>query len=266
MPVVEALNPLERLLVPEIFRFLLELTRISGVIVIVPLAWSAAPVRFRIALTLLLGVVVHGMTTISPEFRGPVDAAAAVVTEFTVGLAFGFVVKLALSIGEVVGDIVTPAMGLGAAQIFDPMSHVTHAVITTMLRYFTTLMALLLGLHRIVLGGLIESFKILPVAGFWDVSKGWPTILYLSAELLSCSVRIALPILAVLFITNLALAFVARAAPQIQVFSVGFAFTLAIGGLILVLVLPDLAYQVGADFSHVGRRLETLLSAIGATT
>src|SRR5688572_26110976 len=139
MPVVEALNPLERLLVPEIFRFLLELTRISGVIVIVPLAWSAAPVRFRIALTLLLGVVVHGMSTISPEFRGPVDAAAAVVTEFTVGLAFGFVVKLALSIGEVVGDIVTPAMGLGAAQIFDPMSHVTHAVITTMLRYFTTL-------------------------------------------------------------------------------------------------------------------------------
>jgi hypothetical protein len=47
MPVVEALNPLERLLVPEIFRFLLELTRISGVIVIVPLAWrwASAPRR-----------------------------------------------------------------------------------------------------------------------------------------------------------------------------------------------------------------------------
>ncbi len=65
---------------------------------------------------MLLGVVVHGMTHDSPEFRGPVDAAAAVITEFTVGLAFGFVVKLALSIGEVVGDIVTPAMGLARCR------------------------------------------------------------------------------------------------------------------------------------------------------
>jgi len=266
VPVLEALNPLERLLIPEVFRFMLELTRIAGVIVMVPLAWSAAPVRFRIALTLLLGVVVHGMTTTSPQFLGPLDAALAVMTEFSVGLAFGFIVKLALSIGEVVGDIVTPAMGLGAAQIFDPLSHVTHAVITTMLRYFTTLLALLLGLHRVVLGGLIESFRILPVAGLWDVSAGWPTILLLSAELLTCSVRIALPILAVLFIMNLALAFVARAAPQIQVFSVGFALTLAVGMFVLILVLPDLAYQVGADFSHVGRRLEQLLSAIGAAS
>jgi flagellar biosynthetic protein FliR len=259
-------SPLEALLRPELFRFSLELTRIAGVIAMAPLAWSMAPIRARVGLALVLTVVVHGANSqlvAAPVFRNEVDAALAVATELIVGFAFGFVVRLALAIGEVVGEVITPAMGLGAAQIFDPLSHVTHGVITTLLRHFSLLIALLLGLHRVALGGLLHSFRVLPVGGMYDPARAWPSVLALSVELLACSVRIALPILAVLFVTNLALAFVARAAPQIQVFSVGFAVTLGVGILVLVLILPDIAYQMGAEFSHVGTRLERLLEALG---
>jgi flagellar biosynthetic protein FliR len=175
----------------------------------------------------------------------------------------GFVIRLAVAIGEVVGEVITPAMGLGAAQIFDPMSSVTHGVITTLLRHFAILLALLVGLHRVAIGGLLHSFRLLPVGGMYDPARAWPSLLSMSVEMLECGVRIALPVLAVLFVANLSLAFVARAAPAIQVFSVGFAFTLGIGCLILVLVLPDMAYQMAADFSHVGTRLERLLADIG---
>jgi flagellar biosynthesis protein FliR len=259
-------NALEALLRPELFRFSLELTRIAGVIAMAPLAWSLAPVRARVGLAMVLAVVVHGSNANvpAPEYQNELNAALAVCTELIVGFVLGFVVRLAVTIGELVGEVVTPAMGLGAAQIFDPLSHVTHGVITTMLRHFALLVALIMGLHRVLLGGLIHSFRVLPVGGFYDPARAWPSLLAISAEMLACGVRIALPILAVLFITNLALAFVARAAPQIQVFSVGFAVTLGVGALILVLILPDIAYQMGADFSHVGTRLERVMEALGS--
>ena len=66
-----------------------------------------------------------------------------------------------------------------------------------------------------------------------------------------------------LFITQLGLAFVARAAPAMQIFNVGFAVTLAVGGFVLVFVLPDIADELGAEFSHVGVRFERLLDAFG---
>ena len=262
------MNPLEALIRPELFRFSLELTRIAGLIAMAPLAWALAPVRFRVALALVLAVMVHGANlgdTPGPVFANEIDAALAVCTELVLGFIFGFVIRLAVTLGEVVGEVVTPAMGLGAAQIFDPLSQVTHGVITTMLRHFCLLIALLVGLHRVALGGLVHSFRVLPVGGLYDPARAWPSLLAISAELLNCGVRIALPILAVLFISNLALAFVARAAPQIQVFSVGFAFTLGVGVLILVLILPDIAYQMGADFSHVGGRLEQVFDDMGAS-
>ena len=261
------MNPLEALLRPEIFRFSLELTRIAGVIAMAPLAWSLAPARFRVGLAMMLTIIVHGTNAApAPTFQNELDAALAVCTELVLGFALGFVVRLAVTIGEVVGEVVTPAMGLGAAQIFDPLSHVTHGVITTMLRHFALLIALILGLHRVVLSGLIHSFRVLPVGGLYDPARAWPSLLAISSEMLACGVRIALPILAVLFVTNLALAFVARAAPQIQVFSVGFAVTLGVGTLILVILLPDIAYQMGADFSHVGTRLERMLEAFGGSS
>jgi flagellar biosynthetic protein FliR len=259
-------NPLEALIRPELLRYSLELTRIAGVIAMTPLAWSLAPLRFRVALALLLAVVVHGPSSRlypAPEFHGQLDLALAIAGELLLGLAFGFVVRLSLTVGELVGEVVTPAIGLGAAQIFDPMSHVTHGVVTTILRLFSVLLALVLGLHRVAIGGLIQSFQVLPVGNIYSTFGATEPILLLTAELISCAVRIALPVLAVVFVTNLALAFVARAAPAIQVFSVGFAITLAVGLLVLTLVLPDLAYQLGADFSHVGARLERLLAAIG---
>ena len=260
------MSPLEAMIRPELLRYSLELTRIAGVIAMTPLAWSLAPLRFRVALALLLAVVVHGPSSRlhpAPAFHGELDLALAIGGELVLGLAFGFVVRLSVTIGELVGEVITPSIGLGAAQIFDPMSHVTHGVITTMLRFFSVLIALVLGLHRVAIGGLVQSFHVLPVGRLYSSFGATEPLILLTAELIACGVRIALPVLAVVFVTNLALAFVARAAPAIQVFSVGFAITLAVGLLVLLLVLPDVAYQLGADFSHVGTRLERLLAAIG---
>ncbi len=75
--------------------------------------------------------------------------------------------------------------------------------------------------------------------------------------------RWAIPVVAVLFMTQMALGFVSRAAPAMQIFSVGFAVTLVVGGAAIVIALPDIGREVIAELGRVGPRLEGVLLAVG---
>ncbi|MFO7180059.1 MAG: flagellar biosynthetic protein FliR [Pseudomonadota bacterium] len=261
------MTPLEAWLRSEALAFALATGRIAGMIAVTPLAWSVAPLRVRVGLTLLLAFFVHGAShpaLLRPELAGELDLALAMGTEVFVGIAFGLVVRFALMVGQIIGEVITPVIGLGAAQVFDPHSHIMSSVLTTMLRHFAILIALVTGLHRVVLAGLLGSFQVLPAGGLWDPGRAAPTLLVLSAELFASAIRIALPVIGVVFVTQLALAFVARAAPAVQIFHVGLGVTLAVGLLVLVLVAPDVAEQLAAELSHVPARLERLLLEVGA--
>jgi flagellar biosynthetic protein FliR len=91
--------------------------------------------------------------------------------------------------------------------------------------------------HLHMLSALAESFKTLPIGnmmpnqGFHDVAR-WGSSIFVYA------LQISLPILAALLITNIALGILTRAAPQLNLFAIGFPITLAIGFLVLALSMP----------------------------
>ena len=87
-------------------------------------------------------------------------------------------------------------------------------------------------------------------------------VLAMTSEALATGVRIAIPFIAILFMTQIALAFISRAAPAMQIFSIGFAVTMATGALVMVLVLPDLGYELLGEVSRSGGKIETLLAAL----
>jgi flagellar biosynthetic protein FliR len=84
----------------------------------------------------------------------------------------------------------------------------------------------------------------------------------MSSLALATGVRLALPVVAVLFMVQIALGFISRAAPSMQIFSIGFAALLITGGVVLVMALPDIGRELIADFSHVGDRIETVVSDV----
>jgi len=86
--------------------------------------------------------------------------------------------------------------------------------------------------------------------------------LTLSGDALNTGVKLAIPLIAVLLVTQVALAFVSRAAPAMQVFSIGFAVTTSVGALLLITTLPDFGYDVVAEMSRAGERIEALVLAV----
>jgi flagellar biosynthetic protein FliR len=256
---------LETLLRNEIVGFVLELTRVSAVLIVAPLSWSVAPVRVRMVLAIALTLAAHGVAMAPAEVAGSLGlVVAAALVEFAIGAAIGLVVRLFIAVAEIAAEVIGPMMGLGVAHIFDPLSHSSQSGLQTLLRNFAILLALIVGLHRVVIGSLIVSFNVLPPGGFADAELAAPVLLALGSDTIAAGVRVAFPIAAVLMLSQVALAFVARAAPAIQIFSVGFAVTLIVGGLVLVLVVPDTARQLLVEASFVGRRIETALLAMGA--
>jgi flagellar biosynthetic protein FliR len=239
----------------------LETSRIGGLLLAAPLPWVMAPARIRAALAILLAFVVHNIVPAGP-IQSVWELAAAVPNELLAGAAMGFVVRLALSAVEVAGETLGPVIGLGTASLFDPHINASETAIARLLRFGGMLLALAIGLHRTVLGALLESFRVLPVGSSINPAVSTLALVQMSGAAIAEGVIIAMPVIGVILMVQLALAFVSRAAPSMQIFSIGFAVTLLVGVATLVMSLPDFADEIAEEVSAVGRRLETIVSLL----
>jgi flagellar biosynthetic protein FliR len=245
----------------ELLVLTLETARTAGLIVAAPLAWAEVPARIRGALAFMLAVVGHRYGQGS-DLSSPMLAAFSIAPEFLVGVAMGFVVRLSVAAVEIVGEAISPIMGLGMASLFDPHVQAQETGVTRILRMLVLLLAVLLGLHRVVVASLIASFRVLPAGSFVNPALTTPVLVRFSVDAIAQGLRLALPILAVLVVTQVALAFVSRAAPSMQIFSIGFAITLVAGGATLFIALPDVAIEMAADLSRVGTRIEAVVATL----
>jgi flagellar biosynthetic protein FliR len=245
----------------ELGAFALELARITGLVIVSPLLWVDAPKRMRAAIVILLAFLVHGQGKVAPGIVGaPELAVLGIFGELALGAAMGFVVRLVLAIAEVAANAASPLIGFGIAQIFNPSTGDEDTVLNALLQKVALWIALITGLHHVVLGTLLASFQAVPVGSIIAPSRVFPLLLEASSNVISTGVRLALPLMAVLFMVQIALGFVSRAAPAMQIFSVGFAFTLVTGGVVLALSLPDFSRELAAELSFVGTRMEAVLS------
>jgi flagellar biosynthetic protein FliR len=257
---------LDTLLRVEAGAFALEAVRLGGMVIVAPLSWSTAPTRVKAALVLLLTLAVHGQSTLPEEVASSiVRIALSVGSEFLLGISIGMIVRLVIAAVEIASEQIALMMGLGVAQIFDPQVHGSHNVLSSILRNFSLLIAIAIGLHRVAIGAVVASFRVVPVGSLPELAVYGNTFLGLGGLVFETGLRLAMPVVAVLFMTQIALAFISRAAPAMQVFSVGFAVTLGVGAFVLLLTLPDLAQEIAVDMSRVVGRVEGLLaSASGA--
>jgi flagellar biosynthetic protein FliR len=252
-------TPLEALAREEVGGLALEVARITGLVIVSPVLWSNAPKTVRAAIVVILSILAHGHGSVAPEIVGsPGLVAFAVVSELMLGAAMGFVVRLAIAAAEIAANAIAPMIGFGIAHVFDPtQGGGNETVLAVMFRLLALWVALLTGVHHVIIGSLLASFRTVPVGSLLATSELFPLLLHASEAALVTGVRLALPLLAVLFMVQIALGFVSRAAPAMQIFS--FAFTLVVGGLVLIASLPDIGREMAIELTQLGPRIEGVL-------
>ena len=198
------------------------------------------PIRVRIALSFFIALGVAG-TVPAGSGNVPLDSPAAillVVQQVLIGLSLGFAVRIIFTAIEFAGEIIGLQMGLNFAGFFDPAT-AQQATATSSL--FSTMVAFLfiaMNGHLLVIEAVCQSLVAFPVSPepFAFLHAVRPETW--GAEIFRLGLWIALPLIAMLLFVNMMLGIIARVAPQISIFSVGFPITLGVGLVGVMFTLP----------------------------
>lgn len=222
------------------------LSRILGLISASPLFGNTSvPVTTKLGLGILLAMVI-GPTVPALPAADPVSLAGLLilVQEMLVGLAMGLTIRVVFAAVEMAGEVSSLTMGLGFATFFDPQSQGRSSAISQFLTLIATLAFLAVDAHLTLLAALAESFVSLPISASPINGGGYLQMATWGAKIFSAGVQISLPIVAALLLTNIALGILTRAAPQLNLFGIGFPITLGVGFIVIATTLPYLATPI----------------------
>lgn len=213
--------------------------RILALIVSSPVFGArGVPATVKIGLSLALTVMVAPVLPAMPDVP-PASAAGLFILadQLMIGFAMGLAIRIVFSAVEMAGHIMGLQMGLGFATFFDPQNSAQIPIMGQFLGLVAILLFLAVNGHLMVISVLADSFRVLPVGLYPLASGGWKTVALWGGEIFRSGVLISIPVVAALLMTNIALAVLNRAAPQLNIFVVGFPLTLAIGFIVISLAL-----------------------------
>jgi len=236
------------------------LTRILGLVAAAPLFGHASvPNQVKVLLGVLLALIIAPTVPAVPAVD-PMSWAGLLilVQELLIGLAMGFAMRLVFAAIEYAGELASNVMGFSFASFFDPTTQGRSAAISQFLSMVATMAFLAVNAHLVLLAALSESFTSLPISSS-PISLAAPLELArLGSRIFSAGLQLSLPIIAALLITNVALGILTRAAPQLNIFGIGFPITLGVGMLTLSVALPYLNTPIQNLFNEgieAGRRI-----------
>lgn len=217
------------------------LTRVLGVIAVAPiLGHNAVPKRVKLGLGILITLVIMPTIPTIPTFDVmSFQGLLLLVQQFVIGISIGFCMRLVFAALELAGYLIAMTMGLGFATFFDPQTRGQSTSISQFLLTLGMLVFLSLDGHLLFVTTLAESFVSMPItldSPSIDALKiaQWGEIVF------SAGLLLAMPVIAALLVTNMALGILTRTAPQLNLFGIGFPITISIGFIVLALAIPNM--------------------------
>ncbi len=239
-------------------QYFLPFTRIGALLMVMPIFGAkVVPTRSRLALAVCITVLIIPLLppmSVAPSLS--LKTMLYVVQELLLGIGMGFAFQVVFQVFILAGQFVAMKMGLGFASMNDPTNGVQTTVLSQFYLVLVTLTFISVQGHLILLEFLIQSFTSLPPTHFMFTPEKAQSIAGLGGWLFASALVIALPVLISILVINIAFGVMSRAAPQLNIFAVGFPFTLGCGLCLLWLGLKvfnehfEHVFDVGYSFAR----------------
>ncbi|GEP40184.1 flagellar biosynthetic protein FliR [Nocardioides psychrotolerans] len=221
--------------------FLLASVRVVAWLAVVPpFSSRAVPAMAKVVLSLGLCFAV---APVLAESEIPLDGPSLLLTVLTqalIGISMGFVTSMLLGAIAAAGSLVDVFGGFSLAQGFDPLGMNMNSVFGTFHQMLATMLLFASGGHLLVIGGLLRTFELLPIGETPEVDGSASVLTKAFLMFFVTAVQIALPMIAVLFISDLGLALLTKIAPQLQAINVMFPAKIGLTLLLVGLSFPVL--------------------------
>jgi len=249
-----------------IFSFLLTFFRISLLVFLLPFfGGEGVPTMVKGALCLVLSFAVW--PTLS--FEGiafpahPFSLALMLGSELILGLTIGLVIKFIFAAIQTGGMLIGFQMGFSMVNVVDPDSGVSESVTSHFLYMIALMTFLSLNGHIYLLHALSMSFTFIPPGGLVINPHLFKGIIGLSSQIFVLAIKIASPVMIAIFLVDLALALISRAAPQMNVLIVGFPIKIAVGFMFLGIIFSIVSLFMHGFVAAIIPTYQNLLGPAG---
>lgn len=223
--------------------------RISAMMMAAPVFGARLmPVRIRIFMAFAFSLIAFPMLPAVPQVDPISLASLSIITQqILIGLAMGFMIQMVFQALVIAGEAIANGMGLGFARMVDPANGVQVPVISQFLIVMATLLFVVFNGHLMMIDMVVQSFKVLPISesglpaqGFWQVAS-W------ASQMFAGGLLVAIPAVTALLVVNISMGVITRAAPQLNIFAVGFPLMILLGFIFLAMTAPSMLTR----FTHM---------------
>jgi len=222
--------------------FFWPLVRVGALFSVAPvLGYKQPPARLRIGLAVLIVLLIQ--PSIPPPPVVDLFSASALmilIQQLLIGLLMGFLLSIAFGALTFAGQAIAFGMGLGFANMVDPQNGIQVPVISAFFTLLATLAFLIFDGHLILIELIARSFHSLPVGENGLGAHTFMAVVQWGKEIFAGGLLMALPVIAALLLVNIGMGVITRAAPQMNLFAIGFPITILLGLALLWVTLPNL--------------------------
>lgn len=198
------------------------------------------PVRIRLVMALSISVLTVPLLPPVPAVD-PISFASAGILfqQILIGVATGLIIQMVFQSLVIAGEAIANGMGLGFARMVDPANGVQVPVISQFFVVLATLLFVILNGHLLLIQLMVRSFEILPIAETGLSLPAIKAVVSWASQMFVGGLMIGLPAVTALMVVNIAMGVITRAAPQLNIFAVGFPLMILLGFIFLAATLPS---------------------------
>jgi flagellar biosynthetic protein FliR len=178
------------------------------------------PMKAVIALALALPVSSR-LAVDLPQLSVPALIGAAALQALT-GAALGFLTFLLFAAVQAAGDLIDLFGGFSLAAAFDPLSMSQNSVFGRFHGLIALVLLFTTNAHLLVIRGFLTSYDLIPVTSGVDLDRLQASLVSSIGEFFLSALEISAPLVAILFLTDVAMGLLTRVSPQLNAFSLGF--------------------------------------------
>jgi flagellar biosynthetic protein FliR len=216
--------------------------RILGLFLTAPmLSFRAFPMQFRVMLSVFIAFMVMPVINSGASFDLPTTVMMnfySAAIELCIGAFIGFTIRVGLMVVEIAAEVLSFLSGFSYASTLYRDPSLDSGLVSVFLNLVALAYTFTLNLHLVFIDIVIQSIKTLPF-GSWPTEWNMSNMMILVSESFQLGLIVSIPIFLAYLMFNLIQGFLGRTSPQLNLFSVGFAFTIPLAFLVLNLIIPE---------------------------
>lgn len=244
--------------------FLLIMMRMNSMMVIAPLFSSGViPFRINAVISFLITLVIFPIIS-AKGYNIPGDMGGyliCVIREISIGIYIGFLVAIIFAAFQMSSEYFSVQTGFGISEVLDPLAQISIPVIGQLQNLIGLLVFLAINGHHFLIKAIYRSYELAPLltldgGGSSGLLK---FMVHTMSGMFVIALKIALPVVGTIFLISISLGILAKAAPQMNIFMLGFPLKIAVAFGVLILTTPLIIRIMSVSLDRTFRFISKVL-------